>query len=340
MHELLNDSAHDAEWSRIRPVLDEAVRQLRPDDRDAILLRFFEGEAFSRIGARLRLSENAARMRVERALDKLHEQLTRRGIHSTSAALATVLAGQAVTAAPAALTASVTSVALVGAAGGGAVVSFFQFMAITKSQAIVAGALLLAGGATVTLQQQEQAALHNEIEKLRAQSAQLIRTREENVRLARLAAETEALRTAADEIPRLREEMVALQKKRQMATASRNIPDSRPGRPPRQIAAESAALNPTDHMPMVRFTTPPAYPAEMSKVGISGQATVKIVVDVNGDVQNASIVKSTHPELEPVALEAVKQWKFDPGMKGGRKVNTTIQVPIVFNVEPEEADWF
>src|SRR5690349_23851869 len=49
-------------------------------DREAILLRFFEGRNFAEVGSQLRQNENTARMRVERALDKLHALLGRRGV--------------------------------------------------------------------------------------------------------------------------------------------------------------------------------------------------------------------------------------------------------------------
>src|SRR5882672_11252481 len=116
MNELTSASAHDAEWERLRPVLDDALDRLSDDDRQAVLLRFFEGKSFADVGAKLRLNENTARMRVERALDKLHGALAQRGVTSTTAALAVALANQAGVAAPAGLAASVTGVAL---AGGG-----------------------------------------------------------------------------------------------------------------------------------------------------------------------------------------------------------------------------
>jgi TonB family protein len=212
-------------------------------------------------------------------------------------------------------------------------------MAITKTQAVLTGALLLGGGTAVVLQQREQTALRGEIATLDAQNASIVRLQEENRQLAHTVGEMEILRTGTAELPRLREEIAALRKKEQSIAAPRSTSNPRTGRP-RLTAADQAALNPTDHMPVPRFTAQPVYPFELRQSGISGQTVVKVVVDSNGDVQNASIVKSTHRELEAATLEAVKQWKFDPGMKGGKNVNTTIQVPFVFNIEPEEPDWF
>jgi RNA polymerase sigma factor (sigma-70 family) len=59
-----------AEWARLKPVLDSAMDELGAADREAVLLRYFEGRAFAEVGQRLQVSENAARMRVERAVER------------------------------------------------------------------------------------------------------------------------------------------------------------------------------------------------------------------------------------------------------------------------------
>ena len=87
------------DWERLRPVLDAVMHQLKETDREAILLRYFENRPFAEVGAKLGLNENAARMRVERALEKLRDILTKRGI-TTAAALASVISANAVQLAP------------------------------------------------------------------------------------------------------------------------------------------------------------------------------------------------------------------------------------------------
>ncbi len=145
-----NASADPAtDWDRIRPLLDEALGELNEPDRDAIALRYFEGRAFADVGRTLRLTEEAARKRVERALDKLAGILARRGVTSTTAAVGAALAHQAAVAAPAGLAASVTGAAI-AAAGGFAttagVVSFMGSTAMTAGAGVLAA---LAVGAAV-----------------------------------------------------------------------------------------------------------------------------------------------------------------------------------------------
>src|SRR3954469_13148977 len=79
-------------WRQIRPVLDDALHELAEPDPAALVLRFFEDRKFSEVGSQLGMNENAARMRVDRALDKLQELLSRRGITSTRSALGAALA--------------------------------------------------------------------------------------------------------------------------------------------------------------------------------------------------------------------------------------------------------
>lgn len=102
---LIMDSLHseDANWSEVAPELDDAINSLQAEDRDAIVLRFFERKDFRAIGEVIGGTENAAQKRVTRALDKLRHLLAERGIAMSAAALMTALAGEAVTAAPIAL---------------------------------------------------------------------------------------------------------------------------------------------------------------------------------------------------------------------------------------------
>jgi len=109
MQEILAVEDSPAEWQQLRPLLDQAMDELGARDREAILLRFFQGQSFERVGAALDLSEEAARKRVERSLGKLRELLARRGIVSSSAALVMLLTGETAVAAPAGLAPSIVS---------------------------------------------------------------------------------------------------------------------------------------------------------------------------------------------------------------------------------------
>jgi RNA polymerase sigma factor (sigma-70 family) len=146
MRETSSSVTDTVDWDRLRPLLDEAMGELNEEDRDAVALRFFEGRAFAEIGAALRLTEDAARKRVERALGKLHQLLSRRGVTSTTAALGVALTEQAGIAAPAGLAASVVTGALTPVGTGfSAGLSIFRLMSAIKLTGGVAVTALLLG---------------------------------------------------------------------------------------------------------------------------------------------------------------------------------------------------
>jgi RNA polymerase sigma factor (sigma-70 family) len=100
------------EWEYLRPVLDDVLDRLPVLDRDAILLHFFNGQSFASVGSSLRLTEEAARKRVGRAIVRMRALLAKRGITSTVIALEIVLSRQAGLAVPAGLADAVTKTAL------------------------------------------------------------------------------------------------------------------------------------------------------------------------------------------------------------------------------------
>ncbi len=87
-----------------------------------------------------------------------------------------------------------------------------------------------------------------------------------------------------------------------------------------------------DQQPQPRFRAQPQYPFDMKRQGITGEVLVEFIVDINGDVRNAYAVRSSQREFEASAVQAVSKWKFRPGKRGGRVVNTRVQQPISFTL--------
>ena len=99
-------------WTQIAPLLDGAMDKLGQKDHDALVLRFFENKNFAEVGAALGASEDAAKMRVQRALEKLRKIFTKRGISSTTAILAGAISTNSVQAAPVGLAGRIASSAI------------------------------------------------------------------------------------------------------------------------------------------------------------------------------------------------------------------------------------
>jgi RNA polymerase sigma factor (sigma-70 family) len=170
MREPISEAAPGADWEKLRPVLDDVLHELKESDRDAILLRYFENRPFAEVSTKLGLNENAARMRVDRALEKLRAVFAKRGL-TTATTLASVISANAVQIAPAHLAATLTT-ASIAAAGTGTTFTLLKIMTTTQLKLGVS-ALVVAGVATaLVVQHQTQTQLREENQSLRQQIMQ------------------------------------------------------------------------------------------------------------------------------------------------------------------------
>ncbi len=349
------------DWSRVREVLDEAMAELGRADREAVLLRYFEDRDYAAVAARLGLSPNAARMRVDRALDKLRARLERRGIASTGAALSAALAAQAVAAAPAGLAAAVTSGALAGVAAGSPGLVAAVFMSMGKAPMGVTGALLVAGATGFILQHREHAALRAELAALGREAQVVAEVAAENQRLARRAAEVADLRADDARLAQVRDEAAALQARLRAEAAERERAEAA-ARARAPFTGEVYELSRLDRTPAPQFQARPEYPEELRRLGVTGQTVVEFVVDAEGAVREAKAIRSavkTPPgaagelseramaeKIEAAAMAALGKWKFRPGEKDGKQVPTRLQLPLVFTLgsadtpRPAPTFWF
>ena len=129
LHTMLDEPTTPDNWAQIAPLLDGAMEGLNPKDHDAVVLRFFENRCFKEVGAALGTSEDAAKMRVGRALEKLRKFFRKRGVDSTASALAVTLSLNSIQAAPLALAQTTTAAAL--AQGAAASISTFTMLRFT-----------------------------------------------------------------------------------------------------------------------------------------------------------------------------------------------------------------
>ncbi len=105
--ELAPPAAADEHWSELEPLLNQSLAALGESDRNCVLLRFFQGLSFAEVGESLGLSEEAARKRVTRSLDKMRRFFTKEGAVVSGAALAVLLTAHAAKAAPSASAAGI-----------------------------------------------------------------------------------------------------------------------------------------------------------------------------------------------------------------------------------------
>jgi len=95
-------------------------------------------------------------------------------------------------------------------------------------------------------------------------------------------------------------------------------------------------LKDLDQIPQATYQPAPNYPYEMKRAGVTGRVEVGFIVDSSGNVRDAYVIKSSSPEFEEAALQAIRKWRFRPGKKGGRVVNTKMKQPLSFTLNEDE----
>ena len=91
-------------------------------------------------------------------------------------------------------------------------------------------------------------------------------------------------------------------------------------------------ISEVDRIPQPVYRVAPVYPYEMKQAGVSGSVEVLFVCGADGRVKRVSIKSSTHREFEDSAIRAIRDWRFEPGMKDGKPVNVRMLIPFNFNV--------
>jgi hypothetical protein len=157
MQNVLSENENEV-WPQIAPLLDAAMAGLSETDRHAVVLRFFDGKSIKEVGAALGASEDAAKMRLNRAVEKLRGFFTRRGVVIPAATLTAAISANSVQAAPACLAAAITGKALATTT----TVTLTQAIIMTTLQKtmVIAAVGLLAGAGiyeAVQLAQKHQA---------------------------------------------------------------------------------------------------------------------------------------------------------------------------------------
>lgn len=213
MQKLNDDAEISRQWMEVRPVIDDVIGRLGDRDREAVLLRFFEGLTFPEIGAALQMSEDAARQRTDRALEKIRILLARRGVTSTSVALGTILLSQPAVAAPAGLASLITTSALASAATGvtaGVLSIIGSLSAMSKITVGITGILLATGSTMAVLEVRTNRKLVAEINNTKLDREDERREREKNRQLTESLAKSGSRHPDLAELARLNDTIAQL----------------------------------------------------------------------------------------------------------------------------------
>lgn len=245
MNELLA-AAPDANWNEIAPHLDAALGELSEPERNVVLLRFFERKTAGEIGELIGISEAAAQKRVSRAVERLRECFTKRGVTAGAGGLAAIISANAVQAAPVGLAVTIsTTAALTGATlATTATVTATKAIAMTTFSKIIIGTTLTVVIGTGNYQARQNSVLRDQVESLQQQqTSQLEQLKQERnstaTQLAALQNESQQAKANSDELLRLRAEVARLRANPSEATQSSGPATNQPETPAKSSSAEN-----------------------------------------------------------------------------------------------------
>lgn len=137
----------------LETLMEETLQTIDELDRNAVLLRVVHQEEYQHVGSALGISEEAARKRVGRALERIRSQLEQRGIRSSVGGIALALASFQATAAPIGLAESITRAVAASVpqteTATASLASLAQAKPLASHLGIAAAMLLVGGGAAV-----------------------------------------------------------------------------------------------------------------------------------------------------------------------------------------------
>lgn len=248
---LITTQTDDA-WKQLAPALDDAMGALREADRNAVLLRYFENKPLAEVGTALGVSEDAARVRINRAIDKLRQLLAKKGVTLGATAITGAVAANAVQAVPAALALSITTAAITGTVTTTLLSTTPMNWIILKAIAVSLAAALTAGTITYVVAHREVTQLQVANDSLKQQVNTLGQQRDEaTASIAGLRGEIEQIKQDKSELLKLRGEVGGLrqqlgQVKNENARLKANLPIAQPLQPRTQVGSastETSALN-------------------------------------------------------------------------------------------------
>jgi RNA polymerase sigma factor (sigma-70 family) len=181
-------------WSRLRDLLDELICSLDAGDREVVVLRFFSKQSYSEIAGTVSTTEEGARKRVERALEKLRSRLARAGVRSSTEALEIELSKESASEPPATLAGRVAAIAVVEFGAVSAATTWWLSLARVLTSKSATGAVLVGVALLLAWQHQQNKNLQTQIGHLRGQSEIVRQLNQENGKLARDLAKADDMR--------------------------------------------------------------------------------------------------------------------------------------------------
>ncbi|MEO5803477.1 MAG: sigma-70 family RNA polymerase sigma factor [Verrucomicrobiota bacterium] len=216
--ELADMNSPDTNWNSIEPLLDEAMDTLDEADRSSILLRYFENKSLREVGQTLGTSDDAAQKRVSRAVERLREFFSKRGVTVGASGLAVVISANAVQAAPIGFALTISSALAGTTLASATTATAIKTIAMTTLQKSLITAIVVATVGAGIYEAREASTLRTRVQSLEQQQQSAPANLQQSTReldeakrqLAELRAENERLNRNATELIKLRGEVARL----------------------------------------------------------------------------------------------------------------------------------
>lgn len=84
--------------------------------------------------------------------------------------------------------------------------------------------------------------------------------------------------------------------------------------------------------PKLVHSVEPAFSTKSNEAFVEGTVSVSAVVNTRGEISAVQIVKGLSEAQNRAALDALKQWRFQPGTKDGKPVNVRVKIEVDFHL--------
>jgi RNA polymerase sigma factor (sigma-70 family) len=222
--DLNQDLGEGVDWEALTPLVDDSIGKLKPTERNAILLRFFERKNYPEMGQILGISEEAARKRVDRAVEKMRGFFAARDVAISGVALASALEIHLAQSAPQALAATVTK-AVVAIPAVTITQAVLNMITCIQLKTAIAGGAFLAIAATALVESRTLSQLRNANGELQQSQQQLLAENQHQFQELQAARdEIVGVQAAIRELSRLRGEVGQLRREKQELAAKDPLP--------------------------------------------------------------------------------------------------------------------
>ena len=101
-----------------------------------------------------------------------------------------------------------------------------------------------------------------------------------------------------------------------------------------EVTLKASVPSIREAIPLYRENPPPRYPRIARRKGYEGTVVLEVLVSPEGKVDVCRVLRSSgHSVLDKAAVKAIGNWLFEPGMRGEKKVEMWVKVPIRFDLK-------